>query len=81
MKDSSYGKITGEVPTQQVTRKMIRISVRITIMRVMKLQDFHFDGTIYRLVDQLDQITGVVKDVCIEEWDKRLTVQRVKAQG
>ena len=73
---------TEEAPTQEVTRKMFCVAIRIMIIRVMELHDFHFDGKIYRQKAGgsigLD-LTGVVSDVYMEEWDVKLIEKAVQA--
>ena len=64
-----------EIPNPDMIRKMFCIAVRVMIVHVMSLHDFHFDGVIYRQRTGgsigLDR-TGVVSDIYMEEWDTQL---------
>ena len=68
-------------PSQEIVRKMFCIAIRIMIVRVIGLHDFHFDGFIYRQKAGgsigLD-LTNVVSDIYMEEWDIQLMEKAVQ---
>ena len=62
-------------PSKAVVRKMFCIAVRVMIIKTMSLHDFQLDGQLFRQSGGgsigLD-LTGVVSDVYMCEWDKHL---------
>ena len=62
-------------PSRAVVRRMFCFAVRLMIVKTMSLHDFQLDGQLYRQSRGgsigLD-LTGVVSDVYMCEWDSRL---------
>ena len=62
-------------PSNLMTRRMFCSAMQLMIVKTMSLHDFRFDGKVYRQKGGgsigLD-LTGVISDIYMCEWDKAL---------
>ena len=69
------GCLGGKSPGQRLIRRMFCLAVRVMIEKTMSVHDFQLDGKYYRQSGGgsigLD-LTGVVSDLYMLEWDKQL---------
>ena len=70
-----------EAPDEEVVRRMFCIAVGVMVKRTMELHDFVIDGKMFRQKKGgsigLD-LTGVVSDIFMLGWDKRLMERMVR---
>ena len=70
-------------PSSLMIRKMFCSAIEVMIVKTMSMHDFQFDGKIYRQKTGgsigLD-LTGVISDVYMCEWD-RLLIQQMEGSG
>ena len=64
-----------QVPDEEIARQMFCEAVAVMIKKTMRLHDYQIDGDIYRQKEGGSigmDLTGVVSDIYMIEWDKEL---------